>query len=229
VREIIRQRTYTGTHMVEINGGTGSIEHRVPAVVDPAVRQRPLAARGKQALRWRAGPSQLPPLGTHRVPGIAVGHTGELPCPPPASASTTTLAGGGGPATISKYNPRPYVAAEWLERLVWQDVRGFLEDAGEVLERLREQLNGGDQANELEERRESLEKRLANKPGESDRAIRLYMRGPHLRRGSRGVAGRAQKRGRQLQASHKVRGERPLQARGEQVGSTDYRGVAHDP
>jgi hypothetical protein len=69
------------------------------------------------------------------------------------------------------------VAAEWLERLVWQDVRGFLEDAGEVLERLREQLNGGDQANELEERRESLEKRLANKPGESDRAIRLYMRG----------------------------------------------------
>jgi hypothetical protein len=114
VREIIRQRTYTGTHMVEINGGTGSIEHRVPAVVDPAVRQRPLAARGKQALRWRAGPSQLPPLGTHRVPGIAVGHTGELPCPPPASASTTTLAGGGGPATISKRTPvRTWPRSGW--------------------------------------------------------------------------------------------------------------------
>jgi hypothetical protein len=73
VGEIIRQRTYTGTRMVEINGGTGSIEHRVPAVVDPALRQRPLAARGKQALRRRAGPSQLPPLGTHRVPALRSG------------------------------------------------------------------------------------------------------------------------------------------------------------
>jgi hypothetical protein len=71
---------------------------------------------------------------------------------------------------------RPYMSAEWLENLVWKDVRGFLENPAEVLERLREQLEGGDQANELEKRRESLEKRLASKQGERDRAMRLYMR-----------------------------------------------------
>jgi hypothetical protein len=41
---------------------------------------------------------------------------------------------------------------------------------------VREQLEGDDQADELEERRESMEKRLASKQAERDRAMRLYMR-----------------------------------------------------
>jgi hypothetical protein len=69
------------------------------------------------------------------------------------------------------------VSAEWLEDLVWQDVRRFPENPGEVLERVREQLEGDDQANELKERRESLEKQLASKQAERDRAMQLYMRG----------------------------------------------------
>jgi uncharacterized protein (DUF2267 family) len=68
------------------------------------------------------------------------------------------------------------VAAEWLETLVWQDVRSFLENPGEVLERVREQLEGGDRADELEERFSSLQKRLASKQAARDRAMRLYMR-----------------------------------------------------
>ena len=67
--------------------------------------------------------------------------------------------------------------AEWLENLVWQDLRSFLENPGEVLERVREQLEGGDQAAELGERLLSLEKRLVSKQAERDRAMRLYMRG----------------------------------------------------
>lgn len=67
--------------------------------------------------------------------------------------------------------------AEWLEDLVRQDVSSFLENPGEVLERVREQVEDDDQANELEERRESLEKRLARKQAERDRATRLYRRG----------------------------------------------------
>jgi hypothetical protein len=34
----------------------------------------------------------------------------------------------------------PYVKAEWLEKTVWDDVRSFLENPGEVLERVREQM-----------------------------------------------------------------------------------------
>jgi hypothetical protein len=30
------------------------------------------------------------------------------------------------------------VSAEWLEELVWSDVRHFLEEPGEILQRLRE-------------------------------------------------------------------------------------------
>jgi hypothetical protein len=55
------------------------------------------------------------------------------------------------------------VNVEWLENLVWQDIRSFLANPGEVLERVREQLEGDDQEYELAERRESLQKRLASK------------------------------------------------------------------
>jgi hypothetical protein len=46
-----------------------------------------------------------------------------------------------------------------------------------VLERVREQLEADDQADELEERLSNLQKRLASKQAERDRAMRLYIRG----------------------------------------------------
>jgi hypothetical protein len=63
----------------------------------------------------------------------------------------------------------PYVRAEWLEETVWADVRQFLENPGEVLEQVREQMGSDDVLSELEGRRESLEKRLAAKHKERDR------------------------------------------------------------
>ena len=70
----------------------------------------------------------------------------------------------------------PQITAEWLESFVWQDVRGFLENPGEVLERVREQLEGGERVEALEQRLASLRKRLAAKHSERERAIRLYTR-----------------------------------------------------
>jgi hypothetical protein len=66
------------------------------------------------------------------------------------------------------------VTASWLEETVWADVRRFLEDPGEVLERVREQLGAGDATDELETRREELSRRLAAKQAERDRYVRLY-------------------------------------------------------
>jgi hypothetical protein len=60
---------------------------------------------------------------------------------------------------------------------VWADVRGFLENPGEALERVREQLRGTDHTEELVQRREDLAKRLANKQAEKDRYVRLYAQG----------------------------------------------------
>ena len=67
----------------------------------------------------------------------------------------------------------PYVKAEWLEKTVWHDVRFFLENPGEVLERLREQMGDEDEAKKLERRQGDLGKRLAGK----DRYVRLYAQG----------------------------------------------------
>jgi len=70
-----------------------------------------------------------------------------------------------------------FVSAEWLEDLVWSDVRRFLEKPGEILERLREQHDAADDAGELEARRKELAKRLAAKQAEKDRYVRAYAQG----------------------------------------------------
>jgi hypothetical protein len=56
-------------------------------------------------------------------------------------------------------------------------VRRFLENPGEILERVREQLKGDDDTEELAKRQEDLAKRLAAKHSEKDRYVRLYAQG----------------------------------------------------
>ena len=69
------------------------------------------------------------------------------------------------------------LSAPWLEDLVWQDVKRFLENPGEILKRVCEQLRSNDDTEELTRRRESLAKRLATKQSEKDRYVRLYAQG----------------------------------------------------
>ncbi len=71
----------------------------------------------------------------------------------------------------------PYVNARWLEGLVWDDVKRFLENPGQVLERIRGQLTPADGRGELEARRTDLAKRLATKQAEKDRYVRAYAQG----------------------------------------------------
>jgi hypothetical protein len=66
------------------------------------------------------------------------------------------------------------VKAGWLEKRVWADVRSFLENLGEVLQRAREQFTEGE---DLEERHAALTRRLASKQGEKDRYVKLYAQG----------------------------------------------------
>ncbi len=71
----------------------------------------------------------------------------------------------------------PNIPAEWLEGLVWADVRAFLADPAEVLERVRESMVDEDDYAELEERRGSLKKRLAEVEAELNRLLNLYATG----------------------------------------------------
>ena len=67
-----------------------------------------------------------------------------------------------------------FVSTEWLEDLVWSDVRRFLKNPGAILERLREQHDAAADAGDLEARKKGLAKRLAAKQAEKDRYVRAY-------------------------------------------------------
>jgi hypothetical protein len=80
----------------------------------------------------------------------------------------------------------PYVNAKWLEGLVWADVRRFLNDPGEVLERLRLELGDEGDTEELDARKAELSKRLAARQAEKDRYVRAYAQG-HISEDELGV------------------------------------------
>ena len=183
IRELIRQRAYVGTHEIRINGDSGAtelIERPVPTIVDPALREKAVI-RLEENKRFAGGRTHRNYLLSGLVECSHCGWAYRGTC---ASGSRTGkryyyYACGRRTTTYDKRVERscPHVNAEWLEDLVWQDVRSFLENPGEVLERVREQLEDGDHEHELEERHESLEKRLTSKQAERDRAMRLYTRG----------------------------------------------------
>ena len=76
----------------------------------------------------------------------------------------------------------PRMSAPWLEDLVWSDVKRFVTNPGEVLERVREQLQEVGDTEDLSARLKGLENRLVTKQGEKDRYVRLYTQG-HISEG----------------------------------------------
>jgi hypothetical protein len=70
------------------------------------------------------------------------------------------------------------MSAPWLEDLVWSDVKRFVTNPGEVLERVRDQLQDeGGATEDPRARLKGLEKRLVAKQSERDRYVRLYAQG----------------------------------------------------
>ena len=181
VREMVVQTTYTGMHTTKT--GVGPIEREVPAIVDPALREKALA-RLEENKRYSGG-----------KPGRSYLLRGLLYCDHCGTAYVGASKTNAAKRRYHYYNCRgrlsayqdkreaepgcPAVQARWLEELVRADVPSFLRDPGEVLERVKEQIAAEDESNDLEERRASLTKRLATKQAEKDRYVRLYAAG-HL-------------------------------------------------
>jgi site-specific DNA recombinase len=148
VSRFVHRRVYTGTHEVRINGGEGLIEQPCPIIVEPALQKRALAAltqNKRYPNRKRDRNYLLSGLVKCEVCGSAcTGHPttrkGKKYHYYVCRGSRTNNFGKGRP-----HHP-PYLNAGWLEGLVWADVRRFLKDPGEVLERVREQLGARTQA-----------------------------------------------------------------------------------
>ena len=179
VSNIVRQSAYSGVHRVRTNGGKDVIEQPVPAVVEPGLQERAIAVLGENK-RYpnRENNRRYLLRGLVRCAtcgGACTGHSsarrGKKYHYYACKAAKTYNFGAAPPHKAS------YVSAEWLEDLVWSDVRRFLEDPGEVLERLREQHNAADDAEGFEARKKELTKRLAAKHAEKDRYVRAYAQG----------------------------------------------------
>jgi site-specific DNA recombinase len=141
IRNIVFQRAYAGTHVV--NSSRGTVERSVPVIVDPDLHRRAMA-RMAENKRYGGGRESRNYLlrglvlcahcGTAYVGTCSVSSMGYryhyYACRKKKATSD--------PRAKSLTCPR--AKAGWLEDLVWADVRSFLEDPGEVLQRVREQL-----------------------------------------------------------------------------------------
>ena len=77
---------------------------------------------------------------------------------------------------IGKKCPSKAVRGDYLERLVWADVEGFLRDPGGVLQQLRSKLETDPKGADPDKQRR-LEELLAEKANERSRVLGLYRRG----------------------------------------------------
>jgi site-specific DNA recombinase len=176
VAAIVHQSAYSGIHKVRTNSSE-VIERSVPALVDPGL-QKHAAERLAENKRYAS----------HRKRSrryLLSGFVRCAACGRLCTGRTTTTKGRRYPyyscpaPRRERHEVRTHqtarVSAPWLEDLVWADVKQFLEDPGETLQRVREQLDEkADEAGELEARHADLSRRLAAKQAEKDRYIRLY-------------------------------------------------------
>jgi site-specific DNA recombinase len=183
VAAIVHQSAYSGVHRVQVGNEGDIIEREVPPIVEPGLRERAEAAL--EANKRRASPERKNAR-RYLLSGLVRCDICGLAC----SGRTTPDNGKDyryyrcfnrrerGPTQKDHPYGPPNVSAPWLEDLVWTDVKQFVRNPGEVLERVREQLRGeGDDTKDLRARRDDLAKRLAAKQSEKDRYIRLYAQG----------------------------------------------------
>jgi site-specific DNA recombinase len=184
VSNIVRQSAYSGVHRVKTNGGKDVIEQPVPAVVEPGLQERAIAVLGENK-RYpdRKEDRRYLLRGLVRCAtcgGACTGHSsarrGKKYHYYACKAAKTYNFGAAPPHKAS------FVSAEWLEKLVWSDVRRFLKNPGMILDRLREQHDAADAAGDLEARKKELAKRLAAKQAEKDRYVRATSRDTSRRR-----------------------------------------------
>jgi hypothetical protein len=179
VSNVVRQGAYSGIHEVRFKGEDEPILREVPAVVSRTLQERAKAALGENACcRGRKGDRRYLLGGMVRCAVCGYSCSGHATWSKGKRLSYyTCVTNRKGKVPGVERHGAPYLRAEWLEDEIWSDVRRFLKNPGEVLERVREQLESEGAADELETRRASLAERLAAKREAKDRYARLFSQG----------------------------------------------------
>ena len=179
VRNIVHQRAYSGVHEVTL-GGSERVERPVPAVIDPLVQEQAKAAlaEGKRRTYQREGSRKYLLAGLVKCAICGYGCSGHASTSKGKRRSYYTCITNFR-AKVPQGGPHgaPYVKAEWLEEEVWSDVRQFLENPAEVLDRVRTQIESNDRIEQLEFKHERLERELADLSDERLAYLRQHARG----------------------------------------------------
>ncbi len=178
IHNICRQGAYSGAHIVKASGKRGAIERETPAIVELGVQRRAIDRLAENKRRYNRSTDRKYLLsGLVRCAvcdSACVGHPttskGKKLYYYKCSDDHKTR------RRRAPANHAPYVRAEWVEGLVWEDVRRFLRNPGEILERMKEDAHDGE-AGALERRRDDLRKRLRQTQAEKDRYVKLYAQG----------------------------------------------------
>jgi site-specific DNA recombinase len=185
VSDMLASRTYIGRHEIKANGGEDIIVREVPAIITSSLWQqaRRTLAENRRTPVGRDGER----IGLRRY--LLSGLIRCAVCGSPCTAHSVTNSGkrwqyyacsdgrNGERVRKGPEGHARFLPAHWLEEVVWEDIRGFLANPGEVLDGVREQLASTDDTEELERRRADLTERLAAKHKERDRYIRLCAQG----------------------------------------------------
>ena len=161
-------------------GGSERVERPVPAIVDPLLQEQAKAslAEGKRRTSRREGNRKYLLSGLVRCTICGYGCSGHASTSKGKRRSyytcITNLR-----AKVPRGGPHgaPYIRAEWLEGEAWGDVRRFLEHPGEVLDRVRAQMESDDEMERLEAERERLKRVLADLRDERLDYLRQHARG----------------------------------------------------
>jgi site-specific DNA recombinase len=181
VADIVHQSAYAGLHRVK--AGDDVIERPVPAILEPSLQRA--AELALEENRHRAS-AQRKDARRYLLSGLIRCGTCGRPC---CGRPVTKEKGGKRyfyyictatrPEFAAKTTPHstPRMSAPWLEELVWADVKRFVTNPGEVLERVRDQLGSEGDTEDLAARLKSLSSRLTAKQSEKNRYIHLYAQG----------------------------------------------------
>src|SRR5215218_3477141 len=178
VQGIVKRGAYSGTHTV--NAHKEPIERKVPAIVESGLQQKALAHMAENR-RFSGGRPHREYLlrGLVRCERCGAVYSGGAS--PSKGYRYHYYSSQRNRATREKHlrtnHSCAHVRAEWLEELVWSDVRSFLKNPGEVLERVRAELAEDSESEDLEERHASLARRLAAKETEKGRYVKLFAQG----------------------------------------------------
>src|SRR3712207_4486468 len=141
ISDIVNQRAYSGTHVVRLEGGE-TIERPVPAIVSPELQAAAQAAVARNR-RYSGGKPGREYLLRSLVycERCGVSYVGGSSFYRRTGKRYSYYSCSRRKRTHDQRTSRltcPHVNAKWLEGMVWADVRTFLDNPGEVLERVRE-------------------------------------------------------------------------------------------